>query len=291
VITTTKPYPHFTTDCDCGAEIHIASGLSSGQLAPAICEDCWQVLYLRIPEGARGRDYNKQTRVIREGIINIFNDIRMPMTVRQVYYRAIAAALVPKSESKGYGPVQSQLLQMRREGSLPYSFIADNTRFRIKPDSHNTLKDALETELRRFRIDMWKNLDEHVEIWLEKDALASIFSDITSEYDVPLFVSRGFSSESFLYQSAENIRRIGKPTTIYLFSDWDPSGVELTNSIEKLLPRFNIGVDINFVRKALTPSHIRDFNLATRPTKRTKKKPTMQRMAVTFPLQPITRRV
>lgn len=49
------------------------------------------------------------------------------MTVRQVFYRATVHGLVEKAES-GYAKVQTDLVQMRRAGVLPYGWLADNTR-------------------------------------------------------------------------------------------------------------------------------------------------------------------
>ena len=38
--------------------------------------------------------------------------------------------------------------------------------------------------------------------WCEKDALAGVLLDVTSEFDVPLMVSKGFASESYLHSAA-----------------------------------------------------------------------------------------
>jgi hypothetical protein len=35
-------------------------------------------------------------------------------------------------------------------------------------------------------------------VWTEKDALAGVLVEVTVEYDVPLMVSRGFASVSYL---------------------------------------------------------------------------------------------
>ena len=80
-------------------------------------------------------------------------------------------------------------------------------------------------------------------------------------------MARGFSSESFLYETAEMIKEIGKPAYIYFFSDYDPSGLALCKQVEKMLPRF--GVEIIFNRAALKPWQIEEYNLPTRPTKKT----------------------
>ena len=52
---------------------------------------------------------------------------------------------------------------------------------------------------------LWNEADSYVEIWLEKDALAGVVYPVTSMYDVPLMVARGYASLSFLYLSLIHI--------------------------------------------------------------------------------------
>lgn len=56
--------------------------------------------------------------------------------------------------------------------------------------------------------------------------LAGVLMQETEIYDVPLMVSRGYSSLSFLHSAAEAIAANGKPAYIYHFGDLDPSGVD-----------------------------------------------------------------
>ena len=68
---------------------------------------------------------------------------------------------------------------------------------------------------------------------LEKDALTGVVGDITEEYDVPLLVTRGFSSLSFIHGLAEDINvyaDYGVTTYVYALGDWDPSGVKAHES-------------------------------------------------------------
>lgn len=51
-----------------------------------------------------------------------------PITVRGVFYRAVAEELVPKDEAKGYRVVQRRLVRLRVEGEMPYGWITDGSR-------------------------------------------------------------------------------------------------------------------------------------------------------------------
>jgi hypothetical protein len=136
------------------------------------------------------------------------------MTVRQVFYQATVRGLVEKAES-GYGKVQTDLTVMRRAGELPYHWLADNTRWQRKPRTFDSVEEALKDTARFYRKALWADADAYVEIWLEKDALAGVVYPITSMYDVPLMVARGYASLSFLYSAAEYINTLDVPTFIY----------------------------------------------------------------------------
>ena len=75
-----------------------------------------------------------------------------------------------------------------------------------------------------------------IEIWLEKDALAGVFMPVTSKYDIPLMVTRGYPSLSFLHASAKALK---DGAIIYIFSDYDAAGAGIDRNIEKGLREFS----------------------------------------------------
>jgi hypothetical protein len=98
--------------------------------------------------------------------------------------------------------------------------------------------------------------------------------EATSEYDVPLNVSRGMPSLTFVHQTAVSVKRAAKQdkqTFIYQFGDHDPSGVLIPRAMERRLDEMcgRLGCPSPIVeRVALTEDQIRQFRLPTRPTKR-----------------------
>ena len=167
------------------------------------------------------------------------------MTVRQVFYQATVRGLVEKAES-GYAKVQTDLTVMRRAGELPYDWLADNTRWQRKPDTFDSVEDALRETAHFYRKNLWRDADSYVEVWLEKDALAGVIYPVTSMYDVPLMVARGYASLSFLYNAAEYINDLDVPTFIYHCGDFDPSGVNAGEKIEETLHELAPDADITF---------------------------------------------
>jgi hypothetical protein len=94
-----------------------------------------------------------------------------------------------------------------------------------------------------------------------------VLYDVTAEFDVPLMVARGYSSLTFLKQSAEVIAEQERPTFIYHAGDWDPSGQNAADNIEDRLREFAPDADITFVKLAVTPEQIAEQDLPSRPTK------------------------
>lgn len=191
-----------------------------------------------------------------------------PMTVRQVFYQATVRGVVEKTE-KGYSKVKTDLAIMRRSGMLPYQWLADNTRWQRKPQTFDSVEQALEDTARFYRKNLWADAAAYVEIWLEKDALAGVVMPTTSLYDVPLMVARGYASLSFLHSAAEYIASLSVPTYIYHLGDYDPSGVNAGEKIEQTLREMAPEADIHFQRLAVTPAQISAWGLPTRPTKKT----------------------
>jgi hypothetical protein len=201
----------------------------------------------------------------RDRLVEIIAEMK-PMTVRQVFYQATVHNLIEKTE-KGYDKIQTDLTKMRRAGTLPYGWLADNTRWQRKPTTFNSPEHIVNSVKETYRKALWNEVPAYVEIWLEKDALAGVLYPVTEMYDVPLMVARGYASLSFLHTAAEYINELDVPTYLYHFGDYDPSGVNAGQKIEQTLKEMAPDAEIHFERIAVTPQQIADWNLPTRPTK------------------------
>ena len=212
------------------------------------------------------RRNGEQMKTVKDAILNFAQEMR-PVSVRQIFYNLTTQNLVEKTKN-GYEQVVSISGKMREDGELPFSCISDATRWMRKPDTHDTLIDALEITKEAYRKNLWINQSANVEIWLEKEALSGVVFPITARWDVPLMVTRGYPSKTFLYTSAEDLR-IDKTNHIYMLSDYDPSGVDLSRNTEATLRRYaDEDCDITFERIAVTESQIQQWDLPSRPTKK-----------------------
>ena len=211
------------------------------------------------------RKMQGKTEKLQVFILKIFHQEQPPLTIRHIFYVCANHRLVSKDLS-GYRAVNYQIGSMRESGVLPYSWVADNSRSILKPALYKNAQDAVKAMHDYYRRDLWANQKEYIEIWVEKDAMAGVLAQVTMEFGVPLYVARGYSSDSFIWKSAEAIRETGKPTTIYQFGDFDYDGVNAAHSIPKKLWDEH-GVKVNFERMAVTEQQVKEHNLPTRPAK------------------------
>jgi len=199
-----------------------------------------------------------------------------PLTVRQLYYAMVVQGLIDKTEGEYKQTICRLAANMRLEGEMPWEWLVDNTRWVRKPVSFGSLADCVAQSALTYRRSLWQQSAEYVEVWLEKDALSGVLFDVTRQYDVPLMVTRGYPSLSYMRSAAATIVETGKPTTIYYFGDFDPSGADISRNIEDRLPQFITEVAddwecepplFSLNRVAVNEWQIDAWKLPTRPTK------------------------
>jgi hypothetical protein len=221
-----------------------------------------------IKSSRRPRRRKRQVATIKDAIKAIL-EADNPQTVRQVFYALTVRGLIAKVEIEYQQTVVRLLREMREAGQIPFEWITDHTRLTRKPASFTGVEQCLTNTASLYRRNLWVSMPVHVEIWVEKDALAGVMVEETEVYDVPLMAARGYSSLSFLYTSAKAIAARNKPAHIYHFGDLDPSGVDAARDIEAKLRRYAPGAEIHFERPAVTRKQAEEWNLPSRPTKQT----------------------
>lgn len=220
----------------------------------------------------RTRRTKANVAVIRNAIHDVIAD-DPPMTVRQVFYQLVTRGVIDKTEEQYQRTVIRLMTEMRLSGALPFSWVVDESRRVRVTQTYDNVADAIKQTARFYRRSALAQEPDYLEIWCEKDALAGALWDVTSDYDVPLMVSRGQPSLTFLYSSAQAIAEAdenGKQSYIYQFGDHDPSGVIIPKTIERRLTEMCEQLDCMppiVQRVALTEKQIKRYRLPTRPTK------------------------
>lgn len=190
------------------------------------------------------------------------------ITVRHLFYRLVGLEVIEKEEA-AYKGLCRHLSRWRRQEEIPWAAFADNTRWHIKGRTFDSVEDALSNTAETYRRNLWQTQEHFVEIWVEKDSIASIVAQTANSFGVPVFVCRGFASLSSLYSAANTFKEAaanGKSPVIYHLGDHDPSGVAAAQSVDRAF-RDDFKVDVLFTRVAVTEDQIESLHLPTRPVK------------------------
>jgi hypothetical protein len=130
----------------------------------------------------RSRASKSQMEARRAALFKIVQAMK-PMTVRQVFYQATVAGVIDKTEG-GYSKVQIDLVTMRRDGELPYAWLADNTRWQRKPLTFTAI---VSVELDAIPPDELRNLVRTcIEVHLPANQLRVLQAAEQSERDILL---------------------------------------------------------------------------------------------------------
>lgn len=209
--------------------------------------------------------HRPKTLALIEKVQQLIKEYSMPLTVRQIYYRVVSLQLIENS-TKSYKNFDNKLVIAREEHLIPYSAIIDRTRQAIKSSSWSSPKEFFDTVKNAYRRRLLADQDNYVEVWVEKDALAGLFEEITNKYDVYLVVGRGYQSLSALYQASVRFKQ-AKAIKILYFGDFDPSGEDIFRDIRERMSRlFDLQPD--FEKVALTREDIDYYNLPPNLIKR-----------------------
>ena len=225
--------------------------------------------------GGRGRRRKEEVEWVRFQLYRL-TAFENPATVRGIYYRAVSEGWIPKTD-KAYRLIQGQLLAMRRAGLLPWHWITDSSRIVRRRNRFKNMEEYAKWVQGNYRADYWAHSRVNIELWCEKDALAGVLIPVVvDEFGLELHISKGQSSASYVYEAARAIADDGRPTVVYILSDFDPGGFRIAGKVESEM-REHLGddYDLTVERIAVTPGQIRDWELPTREVKKSDKQATV----------------
>lgn len=207
---------------------------------------------------------------------NVIRQYDMPLTLRQIYYRLVAAGLIPNRRTS-YNGLSAQLVTAREQREIDETRIVDRSRT-ITDISFNTpggFLDAAEYTIEnQFVRRFWASQETYVEVWVEKDALSQVLAGAIRDTNTIVAPSRGYSSYSYIRDAVNRFQRNrGKASQVVIlhFADHDPSGIDMTRDLQTRFSsyssasRFNVRVK----RIALTFDQVQEYDLIPNPTKAT----------------------
>jgi len=212
------------------------------------------------------KQLDKLNKVIE--VLDELNDYK-PLTLRQIYYQLVGKGYIENNVSQ-YTMLSNLLKWARIEGYIAWEDIEDRVRTYHDltgwSSSDNFIRAELEYFLEGYKRNLLQSQDKYVEVWIEKDALSSIFTRVAEGYTIPVVVCRGFSSVSFLNDFRTRLNNYESKRKLMLyFGDFDPSGVEMLTAMKTTLME-ELGVnEIEFKRVALLREDIFTYHLPHNP--------------------------
>ena len=205
-----------------------------------------------------------------------------PITIRQLYYRLVAAGTIPNNINS-YKRLVDRLSKWRKDRTLPMDSFIDRTRALIIHDygwyDHNPrtwLSDDLDRLLNSFitySLNKWYKQPYRITVAVEKQALEGVFDPICQDLGVNLAVCRGYPSLSFTREIAEYMGKLYEgqeevDDIILYFGDYDPSGMNIPESIEDNLTNV-FDASFQLERIALLEDQVSEMDLIPAPVKTT----------------------
>ena len=204
---------------------------------------------------------------IANDIITEYMNMGYDLTLRQLYYQFVARDHVPNTEAS-YNRIGRIVSEARLAGLMSWNSIIDRTRnFNSNPhwsDPENFLHEVAP----QYGFDTRKDQDYHIEVWVEKEALAGVVGEAANQLDVMWFSCRGYVSQSAMWRASQRIIRkekTDKKAIILHLGDHDPSGIDMTRDIQERLMTFGSQVVVH--RIALNMEQISHYTPPPNPTK------------------------
>lgn len=190
----------------------------------------------------------------------------LPLTVRQIYYQLVGKDLIENNQNS-YKRTCELIKNARMEGLLDWNVVEDRTRIFNENNGFDNTRDFIQNEceivLKGYKRDLMQNQPCYIEIWIEKDALSTIFQRIANQYTIPLMICKGYSSVTFLNNYYKRAINRNQPLVILYYGDFDPSGQDMPRHYREHLSEK--GLDVKVEMGSLNYNQILHFNLPNNP--------------------------
>lgn len=218
---------------------------------------------------------------VKDSLENFFLPRGIKPTLRTMFYRLYSLGIIANTKYS-YHRLGKYLVEARKEGIIPWDSFSDGAKREVlgnyeKADEClDPIEDAKSwvdyvaqiREKPSYKIGRWYNQPEYVEVWIEKDAMASTFMSILQDVEVPIAVNKGYSSWTFLYNNAQRLlQHTDQNIHVLYFGDFDPSGLDMEEGHLADGMKF-FGLDIDFHRISVTLDQIQEYKLPEIPSEK-----------------------
>lgn len=233
----------------------------------------------RRPKGYADWRPQRKTRELLDQVEQVLDEYsdHLPLTVRQIFYRLVAAHGFEKTEA-AYGGLSDKLVRARRAGLIPFDTIRDDGIVTMQTSYYAGVydfKDETAARARQYRRDRQQGQKVRIELWCEAAGMLQQLHRVAGKYSVPVFSAGGFASLTATRAIADRAIESSYATVLLHVGDFDPSGDSIFGSIAEDAAAF-VEADrqlatqrIEAERVALTADQVEEHSLPTAPPKAT----------------------
>jgi hypothetical protein len=238
------------------------------------------------PKGYASWRPREETRIVLAQVDEVLREYRqhLPLTVRQIFYRLVAAFGYPKTE-QAYERLGNYLVRARRGRMIPFEVIRDDTvsvmdhlHFDGEVDFYTYVRDLG----RNYVQDKLAAQKVAVRLHCEAEGMMPQLHTALEPYSVPVYSCSGFDSLTARRQLAgwfhDTYVYRGKVPVMLHLGDYDPDGESIFDSLVEDVAGF-LADDAPhllekyprpalFQRVALTERQVRLYDLPTAPPKK-----------------------
>ena len=99
------------------------------------------------------------------------------------------------------------MANFRKKELIPYGRFVDSTRWYHGSTTFDNAAEALEDSISGYRKNLSQTQPFHVEVWVEKEAVASIVVPVANSWGIKASVCRGFASLTATWEAAETFKQ------------------------------------------------------------------------------------
>lgn len=175
------------------------------------------------------------------------------VTLRQLFYRLVAAQLIPNTSS-AYKQLSSKTAEARRRGTFPD--LIDRGRVIHRRPHWDSPPHALASLAAQYRLDRTAGQDVSIYIGVEKAGLVMQIEAWFADLGIPILALGGYSSQTYVDEVSAEVHGQGRDAVLLYAGDFDPSGEDIDRDFTA-----RTGCWDKVVRVALDADQVRAYNL------------------------------
>lgn len=223
----------------------------------------------------RPKRETERVLVAVEAMLHLYTEY-LPVTLRQVFYVIQGQGVLAKTQ-RDYKRMCEYVGMARRSGRIPWSAIRDDRQVAAEappafagPEHYWRVVNDIALD---YRIDRQYGQSTRLELWSETEGMVPQLARVGAPFGISTYSGGGFDGLNAKYEAAQRAIAGSVKTCILHVGDHDPSGEWMLTALAEDVTAFAeaAGADVEFVRIAVTPQQIEQYQLPTalpKPTDR-----------------------